>query len=115
MGPNRARTPFFQTSDASLKGHMATASIIGALSLTAATYLITEQSIRNILAVGAAVGSLPAVFTVVFLRPLNGELIATLRAHSSKSMEPRDGKHVMNQLDKWRYLNKVRQFIAVIP
>ncbi|KAJ7470412.1 hypothetical protein FB451DRAFT_337112 [Mycena latifolia] len=97
------------------KKHMAGSNLISAISLSASAYLTSERSLRNVLAAGAVAAYTMAAFTIFFMLPVNKNLISMLRSSSLKPMEPWEQQHVLDQLDKWRALHRVRIVLGVIP
>ncbi|KAF8213868.1 hypothetical protein K438DRAFT_1927126 [Mycena galopus ATCC 62051] len=98
------------------KFHMATSTVMAGASLSVASYLTPAGPLRNILGAGAVAGFTVAIFTVLFMLPLNDSLIAILRAHKSgvKPMDVKQEQHVLDQLDKWRALHRVRIALGII-
>jgi len=46
--------------------------------------------------------------------PLNNRLIAILRAHSVKPMEAKEQQYVLENLDRWRSLHRLRIVLGII-
>ncbi|KAF7359440.1 hypothetical protein MSAN_01286600 [Mycena sanguinolenta] len=97
------------------KKHMASAGAISAISLSLCTYLTSARPLRDILAAGAVAATTSAVYTIVFLLPLNNDLIATRKANELKPMGPKEQERVLEKLDQWRALHRVRIVIGVVP
>ncbi|KAJ7702437.1 hypothetical protein B0H17DRAFT_1194919 [Mycena rosella] len=99
----------------SYETHMASSGIISALALSASAYYTAERSLRNVLAAGAVAAYTSAAFTILFLLPVNADLINILRSTSSRQMEPKEEQRALDQLDKWRALHRFRLFLGTIP
>ncbi|KAJ7168066.1 hypothetical protein C8R43DRAFT_982978 [Mycena crocata] len=95
------------------KVHMAGSGITSAVALSYVAY-VTPNPLRKILIAGAAAAYASAVFTFLFLMPINNDLIATLQSTSSKTMEPKQEQRVLGQLDKWRALHRARIVLGII-
>jgi hypothetical protein len=93
---------------------MASSTMIAGLSLSVSSYLTPAGSLRNLLAAGAVSGFTVAIFTVLFILPLNNGLIAISRANSGKPMEEKQQQYVLAQLDQWRALHRVRMALGII-
>ncbi|KAJ7774109.1 hypothetical protein B0H14DRAFT_2538910 [Mycena olivaceomarginata] len=96
------------------KVHMASSTITAGLSLSVSSYLTPAGSLRNFLAAGAVSGFTVAIFTVLFMLPLNNGLLAISRANSGKPMEEKQQQYVLAQLDQWRALHRVRMALGII-
>jgi len=96
------------------KLHMPTSAVVAALSLSVAAYFTSESPIRNLLAAGAAASFGIPAWTLIFMLPLNSELTARLKATSVKPMEPREEQRVLDLLDKWRAMHRVRMVLGTI-
>ncbi|KAF8213869.1 hypothetical protein K438DRAFT_1802412 [Mycena galopus ATCC 62051] len=98
------------------KVHMATSTVAAGAALSVAGYLTPAGPLRNILGAGAVAGFTVAIYTVLFMLPLNNGLIAILRAHKSgvKPMDVKQEQHVLDELDKWRALHRVRIVLGII-
>ncbi|KAJ7487885.1 hypothetical protein FB451DRAFT_728731 [Mycena latifolia] len=94
------------------KLHMAGATMLSAVSLTVAAYTTSERTLRNFLAVGAAASYIIPTFTVIYVLPLNADLIGKLKSAAVKPMEPIEEQRVLDQLDKWRSLHRVRMVLG---
>ncbi|KAF8131708.1 hypothetical protein K438DRAFT_1788263 [Mycena galopus ATCC 62051] len=115
MGPQRWAGPPLNKEPGS-RLHMATSIAMAGASLSVAGYLTPAGPLRNILGAGAVAGFTVGIYTVLFMLPLNNGLIAILRAHKSgvKPMDVKQEQHVLDELDKWRALHKVRIVLGII-
>lgn len=93
---------------------MASSGIIATVSLAAAAYLTPAATLRNVLAAGAAAAFTIPVFTLLVMMPVNNDLGARLRSTKLKPMEPTEEAYVLDQLDKWRALHRVRIVLGAI-
>ncbi|KAJ7135827.1 hypothetical protein C8R44DRAFT_769114 [Mycena epipterygia] len=96
------------------KLHMASAGFISAVALTVPAYLTPKSALRNVLAAGALAAYSSAAFTIGFMLPVNNGLLATRRATAGQAMEPWEEHHTLEQLDKWRAMNRVRIGLGVV-
>ncbi|KAF8218335.1 hypothetical protein K438DRAFT_1747516 [Mycena galopus ATCC 62051] len=96
--------------------HMVASTVTAAVSLSVAGYLTSVGSLCNILAAGAVAGFAVVIYSVRFMLPLNDGLIVILRANSApgKLMDMKQEQHVLDQLDKWRALRRVRVGLGII-
>ncbi|KAJ7686199.1 hypothetical protein B0H17DRAFT_1072437 [Mycena rosella] len=106
--PVAARLKLWNDFYSIAKFHMAASAVASALSLSVAAYTLLSPPLRNLLALGAAASYFIPAFTVVFMLPLNNDLIAKLQADSVKPMELREEQRVLEQLDQWRIMHRVR-------
>jgi hypothetical protein len=96
--------------------HMAGAGLISGLALSASAYLLASAPpLRNVLAAGAVAAYTSAAYTILFLLPVNHDLIAMRKANAVKPMEAQEEQHALDQLDKWRSLHRVRVVLGLIP
>ncbi|KAJ7043313.1 hypothetical protein C8F04DRAFT_1074388 [Mycena alexandri] len=96
------------------KFHMGLSGIFSAFALSAAAYLTSGRLLPNILAAGAAAAFTSAAYTLLVMMPVNNDLMASLRASTVKPIEPKEEKHVLDQLDSWRSLNRVRMGLGFV-
>ncbi|KAJ7211297.1 hypothetical protein GGX14DRAFT_697380 [Mycena pura] len=95
------------------KLHMLGASVMSAVALSVSAYLSSAGPLRNVAAAGAVAAYTSIAFTLLFLLPVNNDLIAMLKANAVKSMGPKE-EHALDQLDKWRALHRVRIVLGLI-
>jgi hypothetical protein len=93
---------------------MPTSAVVAALSLSVTAYFTAESPIRNLLAAGAAASFGIPAWTLIFMLPVNSELTARLKATAVKPMEPREEQRVLDLLDKWRAMHRVRMVLGTI-
>ncbi|KAJ6547192.1 hypothetical protein B0H19DRAFT_1164396 [Mycena capillaripes] len=96
------------------KIHMAASTVTAGVALSVSAYQASAGPLRSLLAAGAVAGYTVAVYTIFFLLPLNNQLIATLRANSVKPMEPKEQQRVLDQLDQWRSMHKLRIALGLV-
>ncbi|KAJ7756751.1 hypothetical protein DFH07DRAFT_819781 [Mycena maculata] len=96
------------------KLHMASAGIIATVSLASASYFATIPALRNILAAGAISAFTVPAWTLLFMMPVNNDLVARLRATKLKPMEPKEEAFVLDQLDKWRAMHRLRIALGIV-
>ncbi|KAJ6513789.1 hypothetical protein C8R47DRAFT_619377 [Mycena vitilis] len=96
------------------KMHMAASTVTSGAALSVSAYLSSSAPLRSILSAGAAAGFTVAVYTVLFMLPLNNKLIATLHANAGKPMALKDEQRVLDQLDSWRAMHRVRIVLGLI-
>ncbi|KAJ7043324.1 hypothetical protein C8F04DRAFT_1251467 [Mycena alexandri] len=96
------------------KFHMGFTGASSFLAITTAAYLTSEGPLRNILSAGALAAFAAAVYTPLFMRSGNNELMASFRASAVKPMEPGEEKRVLDLLDKWRSLHRVRITLGLV-
>ncbi|KAJ7684775.1 hypothetical protein DFH06DRAFT_1156608 [Mycena polygramma] len=97
------------------KIHMASSGLISALAISASAYLTDARPLRNVLTAGALAAFTSAAFTIIFLLPVNNNLIAMHEANAVKPMGQREQQHALDQLDKWRELHRFRVVAGIIP
>ncbi|KAJ7241953.1 hypothetical protein B0H12DRAFT_1133162 [Mycena haematopus] len=96
------------------KYHMASSTVVAGASLSVASYLTPAGPLRNILAAGSVAGLTVAIYTVLFMLPVNNDLGAIRRASSAaKPLDANQEKHVLDQLDRWRALHRVRIVLGI--
>lgn len=93
---------------------MGSSTVLASVSLAAAAYFTPAAVLRNILVAGAAAAFTVPTFTLLFIMPVNNDLGARLRSTKLKPMEPSEEAHVLDQLDNWRALHRVRIVLGVI-
>jgi hypothetical protein len=93
---------------------MAGSAVVSALSLSVAAYFTSERQFRNILAAGAAAGFIVPPWTLILMLPVNNELAEQLQAAALKPMEPLEEQRVLDLLDKWRAMHRVRMVLGTI-
>ncbi|KAJ7929347.1 hypothetical protein B0H13DRAFT_946791 [Mycena leptocephala] len=96
------------------KYHMGISTVVSGVALSVSAYLTPVGPLRYLLTAGAVAGYTVAVYTVLFMLPLNNGLIATLRGHSVKPLGPIEQQHVLDQLEKWRALHRVRIVLGIV-
>ncbi|KAJ7445827.1 hypothetical protein B0H11DRAFT_2249377 [Mycena galericulata] len=89
-----------------------TPSVVSAVSLSVAAYF--TPALRNILAAGAAAAFTVGPYTLLLMMPVNNALGAQLRSTKLKPMEPAEEARVLDQLDSWRAMHRVRIVLGVI-
>ncbi|KAJ7184147.1 hypothetical protein C8R46DRAFT_1063040 [Mycena filopes] len=97
------------------KRHFGGAGVVCALSLSVAAYLTGKRPLRDVLGIGALAAFSNAAFTLLVLMPVNNDLMAALRASSVKPIDPKEESRVLDQLDKWRSLHRVRIVVGLVP
>ncbi|KAJ6529156.1 hypothetical protein DFH09DRAFT_1327394 [Mycena vulgaris] len=112
--PVAARLALWKSFYDVAKIHMGGSGVISAVALSAAAYLASARPLRNVLVAGAGAASLSAAWTVLFMLPLNHKLIATLESTAVKPMELEDEQRVLDQLDRWRAMHRVRIVLGAI-
>ncbi|KAJ6547194.1 hypothetical protein B0H19DRAFT_1379526 [Mycena capillaripes] len=95
--------------------HMTGAGIITAVSLSVSAYLNSAGPLRQVATAGIVAALTSIAFTILFLLPVNNNLIAMLKANAVKPMGPKEEQHALDQLDKWRSLHRVRIVLGLIP
>ncbi|KAJ7043321.1 hypothetical protein C8F04DRAFT_1251464 [Mycena alexandri] len=95
--------------------HLGGAGAVSTLALATSAYLTGPRPLRDVFGIGAIAAFSIAAFTLLILMPVNNDLIATLQAASVKPMEPKEEKRVLDQLDKWRSLHRVRIVLGLVP
>jgi hypothetical protein len=93
---------------------MGISTVVSGVALSVSAYLTPVGPLRYLLTAGAVAGYTVAVYTVLFMLPLNNGLIATLRDHSVKPLGPIEQQHVLDQLEKWRALHRVRIVLGIV-
>ncbi|KAJ7684772.1 hypothetical protein DFH06DRAFT_1156598 [Mycena polygramma] len=96
------------------KVHMAASTVTAGVALSASAYLTSSAPLRSILSAGAAAGFTVAAYTILFMLPLNNKLIATLHANAGKQLEPKDEQRVLDQLDTWRAMHRLRIALGLV-
>ncbi|KAJ7771836.1 hypothetical protein B0H16DRAFT_1514909 [Mycena metata] len=94
--------------------HLGGAGGVSTLALATSAYLAGPRPLRNVFGIGAIAAFSVAAFTFIVLMPVNNDLMATLQAASVKPMEPKEENRVLNQLDKWRSLHRVRIVLGLV-
>ncbi|KAF7355593.1 hypothetical protein MSAN_01476500 [Mycena sanguinolenta] len=96
------------------KFHMGGSTVVAGASLCWAASLTPAGTLRNILVAGGIAGFAVAIYTVLRIRPVNSNLMATLRDSRAKPMDAEQEEHVLNQLDKWRAMHRVRIVLGIV-
>ncbi|KAJ7771828.1 hypothetical protein B0H16DRAFT_1514888 [Mycena metata] len=96
------------------KFHMGLSGIFSAFALSAAAYVMSGGLLPKILAAGALAAFTSAAYTLLVMMPVNNDLMALLRASSVKPFEPKEEKHVLDQLDNWKSLHRVRMGLGFV-
>ncbi|KAJ7135820.1 hypothetical protein C8R44DRAFT_976602 [Mycena epipterygia] len=87
------------------KLHMGSAGFISAVALTVPAYLTPRPALRNVLAAGALAAY--SAFTI-------GVMLPVKRATAGQAMEPWEEQQTLDQLDKWRAMNRIRIGLGVV-
>jgi len=97
------------------KLHMASSGVISALALSVSAYLASAPPLRNVFTAGAVAAFTSAAFTLIFLMPVNNELIAMRKANEVKPMELKEERRALELLDSWRALHRFRIVTGLVP
>ncbi|KAJ6529173.1 hypothetical protein DFH09DRAFT_1185360, partial [Mycena vulgaris] len=96
------------------KVHMAGAAVASALSLSVAAYMTPESPLRTLLIAGAAASYTIPIYTILWMLPVNNDLIARLKASSVTPMNAGEEQRVVTLLDNWRMMHRLRMVLGSI-
>ncbi|KAJ6515567.1 hypothetical protein C8R45DRAFT_919587 [Mycena sanguinolenta] len=105
---------YYNISKVAFSIHMGGSTVVAGASLSWAAILTPAGTLRNILVAGGIAGFAVAAYTILRIRPLNNKLMATLRDSRAKPMDAEQEEHVLDQLDEWRAMHRVRIALGIV-
>ncbi|KAJ6529172.1 hypothetical protein DFH09DRAFT_1094128 [Mycena vulgaris] len=94
--------------------HMSASVVASALSLSVAAYMTPESPLRNLLVAGAAASYSIPIYTILWILPVNNDLLARLKASSVTPMNAGEEQRVVALQDKWRVMHRLRMVFGSI-